>query len=106
MARAIVNETTYKLDFINKHDCDYQIITEDLDQYGTYRKTYIFDDGAEMYEVNDIVTESQEITFKVKGIKFTKTVDVKLNRTELWNSDDAKSVFFYQPIFGGVEMRK
>lgn len=100
-----MNQHKYKIDFIKKHDCDYQIVTGELNQHGTYCKTYVFEDGAEIHEVNDIITESQEIDVEVKGIKFKKVIDVQLNRTELWSSDDATSVFFYEPIYDGVKMR-
>ena len=100
-----MNEHKYKIDFIKKHDCDYQIHTSNLSENGTYHKEYIFNDGAILYEVNTIITELKEITFEVNGLQYNKTVEVLQNRTELWTTDDAHSVYFYDAIYDGVKLR-
>ena len=41
---------TEKMDFISKHDHDYELITSPMDDYGCYYKTYCFKDGAIWYE--------------------------------------------------------
>ena len=93
-----IKEHEYKNNFIKKHNCDYKIYTSDLDEYGTYHKEYIFEDGAIMYEVNTIITELKEVTFEVNGLQYNKTFEVLQNRTELWTTDDAHSVYFYSAI--------
>lgn len=83
----------YKKNFIKKHSkADWKVDTSSMDQHGTYTKTYSFSDGAQMIEVNGPCYE--EVEFEVKGVKFKQTV--KLFRTEIWNTDDPKSVYFYE----------
>lgn len=83
----------YKKAFIRKHGKgDWHVDTSSMDEYGRYVKTYIFEDGAQMTEVNgpEYVTETVEI----KGAKVDVTV--KMFVSECWNTDDAKSVKWYE----------
>lgn len=87
----------YKRAFIEKHKkADWKVITDPMDEYGRYLKIYIFDDGATLYELNGPYEEEVEVETEVKGIKVKIRQTVKLMRTECWNSDDAKSVYFYE----------
>lgn len=83
----------YKKAFIKKHGKgDWHVDTSSMNEYGNYVKTYIFEDGAQLTEVNGPHYETVE--FEVRGVKFTETV--KLFKTECWNTDDAKSYFWYE----------
>jgi hypothetical protein len=63
---------------------------------GGYVKTYVFGDGAVLTEVNRPVYETAKATTEVKGVKVVIEKEVKLMETEAWNTDDAKSVRFYE----------
>ena len=83
----------YKNAFIKKHNkADWAVHTSPMDEYGQYVKNYIFTDGATLTEVNRPVYET--VIVEVKGVKVD--VVVKLMETEAWNTDDAKSVKFYE----------
>lgn len=83
----------YKNQFIAKHsEADWAVHTSPMDQYGQYVKTYVFTDGATMTEINRPVIETVQV--EVKGIMVD--VEVKLMETEIWNTDNAKSVKFYE----------
>lgn len=83
----------YKRDFIEKHkEADWTVHTSPMDEYGQYVKNYVFSDGAILTEVNRPVWE--KATAEVKGISVE--VEIKLLETEAWNTDDAKSVKFYE----------
>lgn len=87
----------YKRNFIEKHsDADWTVHTSPMDEYGQYVKNYVFTDGATLTEVNRPVYETVEVETEVKGIKVVIKQDVKLMETEAWNTDDAKSVKFYE----------
>ena len=87
----------YKHNFIKKHNkADWAVHTSPMDEYGQYVKNYIFTDGATLTEVNRPVFENIEVETEVKGIKITIRETVKLMETEAWNTDDAKSVKFYE----------
>lgn len=89
--------TEYKTNFIRKHSkSDWRVETSAMDENGKYYKLYIFDDGAQMTEVNEPFYEEVEVEFEARGIKFKKTETVKLFRTECWNTDDSHSYFFYE----------
>lgn len=83
------NETFMEF-FKNHKESDFKIETSPMVD-NVYYKHYIFDDGAIWYERTDYVVE--KATAECKGIQFT--VDVKLQRTEYFSSDDAKSRYFY-----------
>lgn len=87
----------YKKAFIEKHKkADWAVHTSPMDEYGQYVKNYLFTDGAALTEVNRPIYETVEAEVEVKGIKFTLRQQVKLMETEAWNTDDAKSVKFYE----------
>ena len=81
----------YKMNFLKKHG-DWKVETSPMNEYGNYVKTYICEDGAQLTEVNGPHYET--VTFEVRGVKFTESV--KLFKTECWNTDDVKSVFWYE----------
>ena len=83
----------YKNAFIKKHNsADWTVHTSPMDEYGQYCKNYIFTDGAVLTEINRPVYETAEV--EVKGVKVEVTI--KLMETEAWNTDDAKSVKWYE----------
>lgn len=84
--------------FVMKHGRkgDWSVTTSPMKADGTYIKTYIFEDGAQMTEVNRPVYEEVEVEVEVKGIKIPVKTSVKLLETECWNTDDATSVKFYE----------
>lgn len=87
----------YKRAFIQKHHkSDWHVNTSDMDEYGRYIKTYLFDDGAQLIEVNRPVNETVDVEVEVKGVKVTTKLTVRLMESECWNTDDSKSVFFYE----------
>lgn len=88
-----MTEHEYKQNFIKKHGKkDWRVETSAMDEYGKYVKTWLFEDGAQLIEINRPVWEKAQV--EVKGI--TVTVDVKLFETECWNTDDATSYKWYQ----------
>lgn len=79
--------------FIQKHSkADWNVETSGMDRNGKYVKWYNFSDGGQIVQVNEPVWETAEA--EVRGVKVQ--VSVKLFRTEMWNTDDAKSVFWYE----------
>lgn len=92
-----MTEAEYKRAFIKKHHkADWSVETSGMDQYGGYVKTYIFTDGAQMTQVNRPVWETVEAEVETKCGKVTISKDIKMMETELWNTDDATSVKFYE----------
>ena len=87
----------YKDAFIKKHGKgDWHADTSSMDEDGRYVKTYVFSDGATMVEVNRPVYETVDVEVEVKGVTVKTQVEVKLFETECWNTDNAKSVKFYE----------
>lgn len=83
----------YKNAFIKKHnEADWTVHTSPMDEYGQYCKNYIFTDGAVLTEINRPVVETVKV--EVKGVEVE--VEIKLMETEAWNTDDAKSVKWYE----------
>ena len=68
--------------FFAQHNYDYNMTTSPMDEYGRYFKTYTFSDGAYWYE--SMGPEWDQVTVEVKRTKVK--VDVKLFKTEYWNS--------------------
>lgn len=92
-----MTEIEYKKAFIKKHNkADWKVETSGMDEYGGYIKTWIFTDGAQMTEVNRPVWETVEVEVSTKCGPVKITEDIKMLETELWNTDDAKSVKFYE----------
>lgn len=77
-------------EFIRKHPISKVDTTPMVDN--SYRKHYIAEDGAEMWESNRIITHRAEV--EAYGIKCV--VDVKLWETECWSTDEASSMYLYQ----------
>lgn len=80
-----------KFNFLHKHG-DWNVETSPMDEYGVYYKWYRCDDGALLHEIMRPVFKKA----KVEVCRVEIEVDVKLFETESWNSDDAKSVFYYE----------
>ena len=68
--------------FFALHKYDYNMTTSPMDEYGRYFKTYAFSDGAYWYE--SMGPEWDQVTVEVKRTKVK--VDVKLFKTDYWNS--------------------
>lgn len=81
-----------KKGFVQKHDCDFEIETSQMDQYGRYYKQYNFKDGAFWYET--IMPVYETVTSVVHKCEIS--MDVKLLRTEFWNSDNSESNLLYE----------
>lgn len=78
--------------FFRKHNCDFEVQTSQMDEYGMYHKEYIFADGAIWYEVMSPEYVKEEVNIKLCKV----TVEVKMFRTEFWSSDDSVSKFYYE----------
>lgn len=92
-----MREVDYKKAFIKAHEgADWTVHTSPMDEYGQYVKNYVFSDGAVMTEVNRPIVETVKVRTEVKGVTVDIEQDVKLFETELWNTDDARSVKFYE----------
>ena len=83
--------------FIRKHSAaDWKVETSPMDEYGRYFKTYTFDDGAQLCEVNGPAWETVETEKTVHGVTVKFSEKVKFFRTETWNTEDAHSVYFFE----------
>lgn len=96
---AIVTYKEYheaKSAFLRKHD-DWKVETSSIDINGKYHKEYICSNGDIWYEVCEPSwrTATAEVEV-VDGVKVTITKDVKLFRTEGWNSKNANSIIYYE----------
>ena len=87
--------TEYKISFLKKHD-DWVVHTTPMDCYGQYTKVYACADGACMTEINRPYYEDVEFEAEVKGIKVIVRETIKMLETEAWNTDNSKSVKFYE----------
>lgn len=85
----------YLQNFIRKHDCDYRVETGSLEGT-TYHKQWLFEDGGAIYEVNDVIYEHPVVEIELHGVKVRKEILVRFNRCEMWNTDNANSVYFYE----------
>lgn len=91
------NYLDYKQAFIKKHNkADWTVHTSPMDQYGQYTKNYVFTDGATLTEINRPVFREVQAEVEVEGITVVIKDTVKLMETEAWNTDDARSVRFYE----------
>lgn len=77
--------------FFEKHDYDYRVETSQMDEYGRYYKTYMFEDGAVWYEAMSPTFEKVEVEVQLVKV----TVEVKMLRTEYW-STETKSKYYYE----------
>ncbi len=80
-----------KRDFLNRHG-DFTVHTSSLDEYNSYHKEYVCEDGAVFYEVNG----PEYVTIPVTVNLVDLDIEVELFRTEYWSSDNAKSKFCYE----------
>ena len=62
--------------FFQKHDYIFSEHTSPMDEYGRYYRAYTFEDGAQWFE--------------------SMSFEVKMFRTEYWNTEDATSKFYYE----------
>jgi hypothetical protein len=76
--------------FFAKHRIS-KVITSPMEGNG-YHKAYLAEDGAEMWESNQVVTESATVV--IRGVEVPVTA--KLFRIECWSTDNASSVFVYE----------
>lgn len=81
---------TAKINFLHKHN-DWKVETSPMDEYGTYYKTYICNDGAVWNECNRPVYRKA----KVEICKTMVEVEVKLFETEGW-STESESIYCYE----------
>lgn len=82
--------------FFSKHHHDFTIDTGAMDRDGKYNKTYSFRDGAQWIDVYRPVWRTIEITTEIERVPITVKQDVKLFETESWNTDDPKSIYYYE----------
>lgn len=78
--------------FFKKHNNDFKCSTSPLCENGKYHKEYVFEDGAVWYEV--IGVEYVKTSVEVKFVQVE--VEVRLYKTEFWNTDDSKSKYYYE----------
>ncbi len=67
--------------FFQKHNCTFSEYTSPMDEYGRYYKAYNFEDGAQWFESMSFAPVEAE---------------VKMFKTEYWNTDNATSKFYYE----------
>lgn len=84
-----------KIEFLHKHK-DWEVETSPMDEYGRYHKTYVCEDGAVLTEVNEPTYEIAKAEVDVRGVKFQIEKEVKLFRSECWNTDNAESIVCYE----------
>lgn len=79
--------------FSVKHNkkADLQVYTSAMVN-NSYHKEYVWSDGAQFFEVTDMVTE--EAVGEVHGVQVT--FPVTFWRVEFWSTEDAKSKYFYE----------
>ena len=97
-----MREVTYKeysddlASFIKKHSKKYdlKVYTSPL-QNGEYHKNYVFENGAEFTEINEM-NYYEVVTIMVHNIP----VDVKVNmiKHEYWSTDDSASKYWYEKV--------
>lgn len=78
--------------FFKKHNYDYSVNTSSLKPDGAYSKEYGFSDSANWSEVMMPTLESVEV--EIKKVKIN--VEVKMLRTEFYNSDTGVSSYYYE----------
>lgn len=61
----------------------------------SYHKEYCWSDGANFYEITNLIEETVPVEVEAHGMKFTSNVTVKYWRTEYW-STEAPSKYFYE----------
>lgn len=81
-----------KQKFFKKHGYNFSEDTSPMDQFGMYYKTYTFEDGAHWYERMNPEWVKETFTIKLAPVE----VEVKMFRTEYWNTDNSISRFYYE----------
>lgn len=81
-----------KMAFMKKHNYDYSIETTSMNEYGQYCKMYCFTDGANWTEVMCPTFENAEAVVR----KVKVAVEVKMLRTEYYNTDASGSSYYYE----------
>lgn len=90
-----VNYREYNNDkqaFFKNHKNDFQCTTSPMDEYGCYHKEYVFTDNAIWYEVMSPEYVKASVEIKLVNVD----VEVKMLRTEYWNTDNASSKYYYE----------
>ena len=90
-----VNYQQYSADkkaFFKQHKNDFECVTSPMDAYGRYYKVYSFADGAQWFENMSPTYEIGTAMVKCVEVK----VEVKMFRTEYYNTDDATSKYYYE----------
>lgn len=85
--------------FIDKHGPagDWTVHTSPMRDDGSYVKTWRFADEAELVEVNRPIWRKAEADVElVPGVTARISQNVQLLESEMWNTDNAKSVKFYE----------
>ena len=85
--------TEEKQKFFKKHNFDYHVITDSLEN-NRYLKTYCFEDNATWYELMGQVEEPVEVTVELHGIPVTIKQTVKFSKTEYWSTESASKYFY------------
>ena len=84
-----------KRNFFKKHGNKYKVFTSPMDEYGTYAKTYVFEDDiaawSERYS-HEETTASVEIADKKAWVNVT----VKLFKTEFWSTEGGSKYMYTQ----------
>lgn len=80
--------------FINKHSAKSELTEVVTSSYenGMYRKSYLYEDGSEFFEVNRTVRAKANA--ETVGLKFE--IEVKLIEHEYWSTDESKSKYWYE----------
>ena len=90
-----VNYQTYtneKKAFFEKHNYDFKTDTSSMDEYGRYTKTYMFEDGATWIEHMSPEWVKADVEIKMAKVQ----VEIKMFRTEYYNTADAESRYYYE----------
>lgn len=78
--------------FFRKHKSEWTLHTSPMDEYDTYTKVYVFEDGAIWCE--RMSPETVKITVEVN--KAFVDVKVKMLKTEFWSSETCSKYYYEQ----------
>ena len=79
-----------KTKFFQKHGSLYDMETTPLDEYESYTKTYIFEDGATWWEKMTPVIVTEEVEVK----RINVNVDIKMLQTEYWDTEKGSEYYY------------
>lgn len=95
----IITNTEYNkriIEFIQNHGGLRMVTTSQLHD-NKYQKEYTCEDGEQITEVNRKVCRTEEAEIMIGGvIPFTKSIQIEVFESEMWNTVDGKSVYTYQ----------